>query len=229
MQFSCVLGIVQLLNHNVRSYASGKNLCSVLHAAKDLRFEEREIPKPGDDQLLIKMDSVGICGTDIHFFKHFAIGPFKITQPYVLGHEGSGYVVEMGKNLMSSEDTTLSKLSTPGDRVTIEPGVSCRKCERCRTGNYHMCLNQALKGLPPEEGLFRQYATHDADFCYKFIFQSINATFPREMLKDNSRLPENMSMDDGSLLEPLSVGIHGVRKSGAKAGSKVLVLGAGYF
>lgn len=83
----------------VRGYASGKNLCSVLHAAKDLRFEERDIPKPSDDQLLIKMDTVGICGSDIHFFKHFAIGPFKITQPYVLGHEGAGTVVEMGKNV----------------------------------------------------------------------------------------------------------------------------------
>ncbi|VDM98695.1 unnamed protein product [Thelazia callipaeda] len=185
-----------------RGYATGKNLCSLLHAAKDLRFEERQIPKPKDDQLLIKLDTVGICGTDMHLYRTGSIAGLAIQKPHILGHEGAGIVAGLGKNVKN-----FSVASLPGDRVALEPGVSCRKCTYCKSGRYHLCQNQAFTGLPPNNGLFLQYIAHDADFCYK--------------------LPDNMTMEEGSLLEPLSVGIHAVTRAGVTAGSKVLVLGAG--
>jgi len=130
------------------------NLTCVLHGCEDLRLEQRPIPVPKDDQVLIEMDCVGICGTDIHFWKTGKIGPFTQNRPVVIGHESSGVVCKLGKNV---------KTLKVGDRVAIEPIEPCRHCDLCKAGQYYMCPELAL----PTEGNLTRYYAHVADMCFK--------------------------------------------------------------
>jgi len=174
------------------------NLTAVLYGINDLRLEQRPIPKPNDDQVLLQMEVVGICGSDVHYLVHGRIGPFVVEKPMVIGHEASGTVVEVGKNV---------KHLKPGDRVAIEPGEGCRKCNYCKEGRYNLCLDMAFCATPPYDGNLARYYVHAADFCFK--------------------LPDHVSLEEGALLEPLSVGVHACKRGGVGVGSVVLVLGAG--
>lgn len=174
------------------------NLSAILYKTNDIRLEEREIPTPGDDQVLLRMDSVGICGSDVHYWTHGAIGHFIVEAPMVLGHEAAGIVEKVGKNV-----NNLKK----GDRVAIEPGTSCRKCSYCKTGSYNLCPEMKFCATPPIDGNLCRYYIHDADFCFK--------------------LPDNVSLEEGALMEPLAVGIHACRRAGVTLGSRVLICGAG--
>lgn len=175
-----------------------KDLACVLYGKQDLRIEEREIPKAGPGQLLVKVHTVGICGTDVHFYTHGEIGPFKPTKPMIMGHESCGIVAGLGP------DVTGFNI---GDRVAVEPGVPCRKCDFCKRGRYNLCHDMKFFSLPPTDGALRRYVAIDADYCYK--------------------IPEGMSMEEASLVEPLSVGMHACRKANIGMGYKVLILGAG--
>ena len=93
-------------------------------------FEEREIPKVKDDEVLVKLEYVGICGSDLHYYETGAIGDYVVEPPFVLGHEPGGTVVEVGKNV---------KHLKVGDRVALEPGKTCGHCEFCKTGRYNLC------------------------------------------------------------------------------------------
>ncbi|MCP9262506.1 Sorbitol dehydrogenase [Dirofilaria immitis] len=106
------------------------NLACVLHGKNDLRMEQREIPIPKTGQLLINVSIVGICGTDLSFWTRGEIGPFKPLKPMIMGHECSGIVSSLGPNV---------KGFAVGDRVAIEPGVPCRRCQLCRRGRYNLC------------------------------------------------------------------------------------------
>lgn len=174
------------------------NLTAVLYKVNDLRLENRPIPEPEHDEVLLKMGCVGICGSDVHYLKHGRISDFIVKQPMIMGHEASGTVVKVGSKV---------KNLNIGDRVAIEPGVSCRKCNFCKEGKYNLCPDMVFCATPPVHGNLSQYYTHAADFCFK--------------------LPDNVSLEEGALLEPLSVGVHACRKAGVSLGSKVLVLGAG--
>ncbi|VDO31271.1 unnamed protein product [Heligmosomoides polygyrus] len=99
------------------------NLSAVLHGVGDIRLEQREVPTPGDNQLLIRVNVVGICGSDVHYWKAGAIGSYVVKEPMVLGHETSGTVAGMGSNV---------KGFVVGDRVAIEPGLPCRRCSHCK-------------------------------------------------------------------------------------------------
>ncbi|EFO15989.1 hypothetical protein LOAG_12517 [Loa loa] len=174
------------------------NLACVLHGKNDLRMEEREIPVPKSGQLLLKVAVVGICGTDISFWTRGEIGPFKPLKPMIMGHECSGIVSGLGPDV---------KGFIIGDRVAVEPGLPCRKCQLCKRGRYNLCHQMEFFALPPTDGAMRQFVTVDADYCFK--------------------IPNNMSMEEASFLEPLSVGLHACRKAKIGIGNKVLVLGAG--
>lgn len=176
----------------------GTNMCAVLRAKNDLVIEQRAIPKPAKGEILLAMRSVGICGSDVHYWVEGRIGDFVLKAPMVMGHESSGLVVEVGDGV-----TNLK----PGDRVAIEPGVPCRCCSFCKGGRYNLCLDMRFCATPPVDGSLAQYYTHPADFCYK--------------------LPDHVSFDEGALLEPLSVGVHACQRAGIGLGSKVLVCGAG--
>ena len=175
-----------------------KNPSAVLAAVGDLRIEDRPTPRPGAGEVVIGVRSVGICGSDIHYWEHGRIGDFVVESPLVLGHEAAGVVEELGP-----EVTGLK----PGDRVAIEPGVPCRRCPACKSGRYNLCPDVRFMATPPIDGALARYVVHPADFCY--------------------RLPDHVSLDGGATLEPLSVGVHACRRGGVGTGSRVLVMGAG--
>lgn len=170
----------------------------VLHAIDDMRLDTKPTPKPGPNDALIAVKSVGICGSDVHYWKHGRIGPFILNNPMVLGHESSGQVVAVG------EKVTHLKA---GDRVTMEPGVPCRACHNCKNGRYNLCPDIVFMATPPYDGSLSTYYVHPADFCYK--------------------LPDNVSYDEGAMCEPLSVGVHAVSRANVTVGQTVLITGAG--
>jgi D-xylulose reductase len=116
----------------------------------------------------------------------------------VLGHESAGTVLETG-----SKVTTLKK----GDRVAMEPGIPCRRCIRCKEGKYNLCFEMAFAATPPYDGTLAKYYILPEDLCYK--------------------LPENMTLEEGALIEPLAVAVHITKQSGVKQGDSVVVFGAG--
>ena len=136
-------------------------------------FEEREIPVPKDNEVLVKLEYVGICGSDLHYYETGAIGDYVVEPPFVLGHEPGGTVVEVGKNV---------KHLKAGDRVALEPGKTCGHCEFCKTGNYNLCPDVVFFATPPVDGVFQEYVAHEADLCFK--------------------LPDNVSTMEGALIEP---------------------------
>ncbi|KAL5457653.1 hypothetical protein EMCRGX_G034936 [Ephydatia muelleri] len=174
------------------------NRAVVLRSAGDLRLEDIAIPEPGIGEVLISMRSVGICGSDVHYWVEGNIGDFVVKAPMVMGHESSGKVIALGEGVTDLQI---------GDRVAIEPGVPCRVCSYCKEGRYNLCPEIKFCATPPYNGSLCQYYVHAADFCHK--------------------LPDNVSYDEGALLEPLSVGIHASKRAGVTLASKVLICGAG--
>ncbi|XP_007472534.1 sorbitol dehydrogenase isoform X2 [Monodelphis domestica] len=174
------------------------NLSVVVHGPQDLRLEKYPIPEPGPNEVLLKMHSVGICGSDVHYWQHGRIGDFIVKRPMVLGHEASGTVVKLG---------SMVKHLLPGDRVAIEPGVPRCTDEYFKIGRYNLSPTIFFCATPPDDGNLCRFYKHNADFCYK--------------------LPQNVTFEEGALIEPLSVGIHACRRGGVTLGSKVLVCGAG--
>ncbi|XP_038072109.1 sorbitol dehydrogenase-like [Patiria miniata] len=178
--------------------AEVENLSAVLKKKGELVLENTPIPLPGKNEVQLKMAAVGICGSDVHYLVNGRIGDFIVKSPMILGHESAGIVSALG------EGVTNLKV---GDRVAIEPGVPCRMCSFCKEGRYNLCPDVFFCATPPDDGSLRRYYCHAADFCFK--------------------LPDHVSLEEGALLEPLSVGVHACRRAGVRLGSRVLVLGAG--
>ncbi|XP_059558554.1 sorbitol dehydrogenase [Myotis daubentonii] len=178
--------------------AKPENLSLVVHGPGDLRLENYPIPEPGPNEVLLKMHSVGICGSDVHYWQHGRIGDFIVKKPMVLGHEASGTVVKVG---------SLVKHLQQGDRVAIEPGAPREIDEFCKIGRYNLSPTIFFCATPPDDGNLCRFYKHDANFCYK--------------------LPDNVTFEEGALIEPLSVGIHTCRRAGVTLGNKVFVCGAG--
>lgn len=176
----------------------GKMKVAVMNGIGKMGFEEREIPKVKDNEVLVKLDYVGICGSDLHYYETGAIGDYVVEPPFVLGHEPGGVVVEAGKNV-----THLKA----GDRVALEPGKTCGHCEFCKTGRYNLCPDVVFFATPPVDGVFQEYVAHEADLCFK--------------------LPDNVSTLEGALIEPLAVGFHAAMQGNAHAGQTAVVMGAG--
>jgi L-iditol 2-dehydrogenase len=171
---------------------------AVLRGPKDVVVEERPQPRPGPGEVLVRVCSVGVCGSDTHYYDHGRIGRFVVEAPLVLGHEPSGEVVELGAGA-----TRLR----PGQRVSIEPGVPDRTCRQCLAGRYNLCPGMRFFATPPIDGAFAEYvAVHEA-FAHP--------------------VPDSIGDDAAALLEPLSVGVWACRKGRVSAGSRVLVTGAG--
>lgn len=171
---------------------------AVMNGIGKMGLTQREIPAPGAGEVLVKIDCVGICGSDIHYYETGHIGNYIVEPPFVLGHEAAGEVVGVGEGV-----TDLK----PGDRVALEPGKTCGHCRYCREGQYNLCPDVVFFATPPVDGVFQEYAAHPADLCFK--------------------LPENVSNLEGALIEPLAVGFHAARQGGAQAGQKAVVFGAG--
>ena len=163
-----------------------------------IQMVERPIPQPKDDEVLVKIEYVGICGSDLHYYEAGRIGDFIVKSPLVLGHESGGTVIEVGKNV-----TNLKV----GDRVALEPGKTCGKCEHCRSGRYNLCKDVIFFATPPVDGVFQEYVAHEAGLCFK--------------------LQDNVDTMEGALVEPLAVGFHAANIGGAHAGQVAVVFGAG--
>lgn len=176
----------------------GKMKVAVMLGIGKMGFEERDIPKVKDNEVLVKLEYVGICGSDLHYYETGAIGDYVVKPPFVLGHEPGGTVVEVGKDVKNLK---------VGDRVALEPGKTCGHCEFCKTGNYNLCPNVVFFATPPVDGVFQEYVAHEAGLCFK--------------------LPDNVSTMEGALIEPLAVGFHAAMQGGARAGQTAVVMGAG--
>ena len=131
----------------------GKMKTAVMLGIGEMGFEERDIPQVKDDEVLVKLEYVGICGSDLHYYETGAIGDYVVEPPFVLGHEPGGTVVEVGKNV-----THLKA----GDRVALEPGKTCGHCEFCKTGRYNLCPDVVFFATPPVDGVFQEYVAHEA-------------------------------------------------------------------
>jgi L-iditol 2-dehydrogenase len=172
---------------------------AVLHAVDDLRIQDVPVPRLTEpDDVLVRIRSVGVCGSDIHYFREGRIGRYIVGQPMILGHECAGEVVEVGEAVVDLK---------PGDTVALEPGIPCRKCVFCRTGRYNLCRDVVFFATPPIDGAFCEYVTHPADFAF--------------------RLPEGMSLDEGAMMEPLAVGMYAAQRAGIATGDTVAILGSG--
>jgi len=134
---------------------SSGNLASVLHGIEDLRLEQRPLLEPDPHEVSVAIRSVGICGSDVHYYRHGRIGDFIVTAPLILGHESSGVIRAVGREVRSL---------TVGQRVTIEPGVPCSRCIQCRRGQYNLCPDVRFLATPPIDGALTQYV--DASFAH---------------------------------------------------------------
>jgi L-iditol 2-dehydrogenase len=174
------------------------NRAAVLTRPGEVHVEDRPVPEPAPREVVVQITSVGVCGSDVHYFEHGRIGPYVVRDPLVLGHESAGRVAAVGE---------LVTKHAVGDRVTLEPGVPCGRCSECRAGRYNLCPDVVFFATPPVDGAFAQYIAIHEDFAFA--------------------LPDALSDDAGALMEPLSVGIWACRKAGVSAGHRVLVTGAG--
>lgn len=173
-----------------------------------IEIEERPVPAPGPGQALVEVTAVGVCGSDVHWYTEGRIGERSVNAPLVLGHESAGIVRALGPGAgRPGADRPGTRRLEVGQRVTMEPGVPCGRCDACRRGRYNLCPDVRFFGTPPVDGTFARYVAHDADFCYP--------------------LPDHLSDDAGALLEPLSVAIWSAWKAHIAVGDRVLVTGAG--
>ncbi len=159
-----------------------------LHGRHDLRIHDEEQPIPMDGQALLKITSVGICGSDLHWFSEQGIGDARLTRPLVLGHE-------------------FAAITPDGQRVAVEPAVSCGTCEFCEHGHPNLCENGIFSGHGVQDGALREFMTWPTKNLYP--------------------IPAALSDDDGAMLEPLGVAIHAVDLGHIKAGMTVGVFGCG--
>ncbi|MBN2392251.1 MAG: alcohol dehydrogenase catalytic domain-containing protein [Anaerolineae bacterium] len=176
-------------------------LTSRLYGIRDLRVERALMPTPGPDEVLLKIASVGTCGSDVHYYLEGGIGDAIVKEPITMGHEFSAWIAGFGPGVEDECDLRLGQL------VAVEPAISCGVCEFCQHGHPNICPNVRFCGTPPIDGVFAEYAVMPAENC-----------FP---------LPEGFSPNDGALLEPLGIAIHTVDLAHLKVGQTIAILGAG--
>ncbi len=178
------------MNSNMKAF--------VLHSPGNMRLEQRPIPKPGPGEALVKMKSVGICGSDIHYLRHGKIGSFIVNEPMILGHEAAGQVAALGPGTTGLE---------VGARVVVEPGIPCGTCWFCRNGRYTKCPTVRFMATPPDDGCLVEYVSWPVDFLFE--------------------MPDNISFQEGALVEPFAVALYATRRSGLYPAASVAILGAG--
>lgn len=154
------------------------------------------------NNVLIKIDCVGVCGSDVHYFHDGQCGTFFLNEerdyPYMLGHEAAGTIVEVGANV------THLKI---GDRVCCEPGKACGKCEFCKAGKYNLCRDMMFWATPPISGCYKRYVEFSANLCYK--------------------LPDEMNIIAGAMIEPFATAMYAVETAEVKNDDTVFIMGSG--
>ena len=171
---------------------------AVLHKALDLRVEEVDPPKIGSNDALVRIRSVGICGSDVHFYLYGRAASFTVTNPLILGHECAGEVAEIGDEVRQVR---------VGQRVVIEPGFPCGKCHFCKEGRYNLCRSLRFYAAPPYHGAFAEYASASEENVYP--------------------MPDIMSYEEGAMIEPLAVGMMAAKRGVISVYDTVAILGSG--
>ncbi|MCJ1358349.1 MAG: hypothetical protein MMC33_008348 [Icmadophila ericetorum] len=184
----------------------------ILYGPKDLRLETVTLSPPGDDELQISLRSITLCGSDLHYYNSFRNGSITVKQPLILGHESSGVVTAIGNGVPNFKI---------GDRVALEVGIPCGECAFCcaeeedaeKLTRYNLCekmrFRSSARGWPHEQGVLQERINHPSRLCY--------------LLRDK------VTLDQGALIEPLSVAIHATRRAGLNLDphGKILIFGAG--
>ena len=171
----------------------------VLERQRELSLRDIDLPQePGPDDVRVKIHTVGICGSDVHYYTHGKIGPFVVKAPMVLGHEAAGTVVEVGKNVTSLK---------PGDRVCMEPGIPDTTSRASKLGMYNVDPSVRFWATPPVHGCLAPYVVHPAAFTF--------------------RLPDNVSFAEAAMVEPFAVGLQAASKAKIAPGDLAVVIGAG--
>jgi D-xylulose reductase len=171
----------------------------VLEKERSLTLREIDLPmKIGPRDVKIAVDTVGICGSDVHYYTHGRIGSFIVKSPMVLGHEAAGKVVEVGSEVKNFK---------PGDRVCMEPGVPDMASRASRMGLYNVDPSVTFWATPPVHGCLTAFVIHPEAFTYK--------------------LPDNVSFAEGALVEPFAIGMQGASKARIAPGDVALVIGSG--
>lgn len=166
------------------------------------KMELREVPDPviqGEKDVLIRLGSIGVCGSDIHYYSEGRIGGQVVEYPFTVGHECSGRVEKVGPGVRRVK---------PGDRVAIDPAMPCGRCDQCASGRSHTCRKLRFLGCPGQaEGCLSERMVMPEDCC-----------FP---------IREGMTLDQAALSEPLAIGVYAVRQSVPMKGKRIGILGAG--
>jgi len=179
-----------------------KMKAAMMVAPQKIIMGEKDIPEFGDDDVLVNIKHVGICGADLEFYENGAIGAWVLEFPHTIGHEPAGVIAEVGKNVTNVK---------VGDKVAIEPGKPCFACATCLQGKYNLCSKMAFMSVPVKfggaPGAFCEYVAWPANLVFK--------------------VPDNIDTAEACLAEPLAVGIHSVSQSGIKFGQSAAIIGCG--
>jgi L-idonate 5-dehydrogenase len=174
----------------------------VCHAPEDLRLDTLDAEEAGPHQLAVRVAYGGICGSDLHYFRHGGFGAVRIKEPMALGHEVSGIVDTVGRDV---------KNFVVGQRIAISPSRPCGGCHYCQKGQQNHCLDMRFYGsamrFPHVQGAFRESLVIDASQAHG--------------------LSDSLSLSEAALAEPLSVGLHAIQRAGSVFGKQVLVTGCG--
>ncbi len=174
----------------------------VIHAAGDLRVDEVDDVEAGPNDVRVRIGAGGICGSDLHYFKHGGFGTVRLKEPMILGHEIAGTILSVGRDVVGLR---------PGQTVAVNPGRACGRCRFCLRGQQHHCLEMRFYGsamrFPHVQGGFREVLTCDAGQVYP--------------------MREGVSLAEAAFAEPLAVALHAVSRAGSLLGKRVLVAGAG--
>ena len=159
------------------------------------KMEIRDIPmpEPKEKEVLVEMEYVGICGSDVHYFHDGRCGSYVVEADFMLGHECAGTVVALGEGVQNLK---------VGDRVALEPGITCGECEFCKRGLYNLCPDVQFLATPRVQGCYENYIAFPENMCFK--------------------LPENISTKEGALIEPLSVGLHAANQGNVQLGLSLI-------
>jgi L-iditol 2-dehydrogenase len=165
------------------------------------KLEPREIPAPkivNPHDVLVKIAAVGVCGSDVHYYRTGRVGSQVVECPFILGHEAAGTVAEVGSAV---------KDVRPGMRVALDPAMPCHQCDQCREGRSHTCRNLRFLACPGQaSGAFAEYLVMPEECC----------------------LPaENLTPEEAAFVEPLSIGLYAWRLAAAKPNAKAVILGSG--
>ncbi|XP_057471071.1 sorbitol dehydrogenase-like [Actinidia eriantha] len=175
-----------------------ENMAAWLLGVNTLKIQPFKLPSLGPNDVRVAMKAVGICGSDVHYLKSMSCGDYYVKEPMVIGHECAGIIKEVGSKVKSL---------APGDKVALEPGIACWRCKPCKEGRYNLCDEMKFFATPPIHGSLANQIVHPADLCFK--------------------LPESMSLEEGAMCEPLSVGVYACQRANASPKTSVLIMGAG--